>query len=43
MTPHPGTVKTELRVALPRPRDTLDVEFLDYQKQVIRQLTGREL
>jgi NitT/TauT family transport system ATP-binding protein len=42
MTPHPGTVRTELRIALPRMRDILSVEFLEYQKQVIRHLTGRE-
>ncbi len=40
MTPHPGTVKTDLRIALPRARDALDVEFLECQKQVIRHLRG---
>ena len=38
MTPHPGTVKTEMRIALPRPRDPLSVAFLDYQKQLLGQL-----
>src|SRR3989454_1696280 len=38
MTPHPGTVKTELRVALPRPRDPLSVEFLEHQKMLLRHL-----
>jgi NitT/TauT family transport system ATP-binding protein len=38
MTPHPGTVKTELPIRLPRPRDALSVEFLEYQKQILRQL-----
>ena len=38
MTPHPGMVKTELRVRLPRPRDPLSVEFLDYQKSLLRHL-----
>jgi ABC-type nitrate/sulfonate/bicarbonate transport system ATPase subunit len=38
MTPHPGTVKTEIRIDLPRPRDPLSVEFLEYQKQILRQL-----
>jgi NitT/TauT family transport system ATP-binding protein len=38
MTPHPGTVKTEVSIALPRPRDPLSVEFLDYQKQLLREL-----
>ena len=38
MTPHPGTVKTEVRIDLPRPRDPLSVEFLDYQKELLRHL-----
>src|SRR4029077_442217 len=38
MTPHPGTVKTEVGIALPRPRDPLSVEFLDYQKELLRPL-----
>jgi NitT/TauT family transport system ATP-binding protein len=38
MTAHPGTVKTEMRIALPRPRDPLSVAFLDYQKQLLGQL-----
>jgi NitT/TauT family transport system ATP-binding protein len=38
MTPHPGTVKTELSIALARPRDPLSVEFLDYQKELLRLL-----
>lgn len=38
MTPHPGRVRTELKIALPRMRDALAVEFLEYQKQVIRHL-----
>src|SRR5919201_59043 len=38
MTPHPGTVKTELPIRLPRPRDPLSVEFLDYQKSLLRHL-----
>jgi NitT/TauT family transport system ATP-binding protein len=38
MTPHPGTVKTEVQIALPRPRDPLSVEFLDYQKKLLREL-----
>jgi len=41
MTPHPGTVKAELPVRLPRPRDPLCVEFLDYQKELLR-LLGQE-
>src|SRR5256885_9022011 len=38
MTPHPGMVKTELRVRLPRPRDPLSVEFLQYQKSLLHHL-----
>jgi NitT/TauT family transport system ATP-binding protein len=38
MTPHPGTVKTEVAIRLPRPRDPLSVEFLEYQKQLLRHL-----
>ena len=41
MTPHPGTVKVEVPIALQRPRDPLSVEFLDYQKQLLRHL-GQE-
>jgi NitT/TauT family transport system ATP-binding protein len=41
MTPHPGTVKTEVPIRLPRPRDLLSVEFLDYQKELL-QLLGQE-
>jgi ABC-type nitrate/sulfonate/bicarbonate transport system ATPase subunit len=38
MTSHPGKVKAEVPIALQRPRDPLSVEFLDYQKQLLRQL-----
>ena len=38
MTPHPGTVKAEIPIQLPRPRDSLSVEFLDYQKQLLNHL-----
>ena len=41
MTAHPGTVKTEVPISLPRPRDPLSVEFLDYQKALLR-LLGQE-
>ena len=37
-TSHPGKVKAEVPIALQRPRDPLSVEFLDYQKQLLRQL-----
>ncbi len=39
MTPHPGRVKTELPIRLPRPRDPLSVEFLEYQKELLRHLS----
>jgi NitT/TauT family transport system ATP-binding protein len=38
MTPHPGKVKAEVPITLPRPRDPLSVEFLDYQKQLLGHL-----
>jgi NitT/TauT family transport system ATP-binding protein len=38
MTPHPGTVKIDLPITLPRPRDPLSVEFLDYQKELLQHL-----
>ncbi len=42
MTPHPGRIKAELPVRLPRPRDALSVEFLEHQKQLLRHLTQQE-
>jgi ABC-type nitrate/sulfonate/bicarbonate transport system ATPase subunit len=42
LTPHPGTVKAQVRIAMPRPRDSLSVEFLEFQKEVIRHLTVRD-
>src|SRR6201987_885087 len=41
MTPHPGMVKTEIRIPLGWPRDPLSVEFLDCQKQLMRHLGER--
>ena len=38
MTPHPGTVKKDVRIGLRRPRDPLSHEFLDYQKQLLQDL-----
>ena len=38
MTPHPGRVKALIEIALPRPRDPLSVEFLEYQKQLLNHL-----
>ena len=41
MTPHPGTVKSELCIPLVRPRDPLSVDFLECQKMLLRSL-GQE-
>jgi len=41
MSPHPGTVKTEIKIGLQRPRDPLSIEFLDFQKMLLREL-GQE-
>ena len=41
MTPHPGTVKTEVPIRLARPRNTLSVEFLECQKELLRHLTDQ--
>jgi NitT/TauT family transport system ATP-binding protein len=38
MTSHPGMVKIEVPIDLPRPRDPLSVAFLEYQKELLRQL-----
>jgi ABC-type nitrate/sulfonate/bicarbonate transport system ATPase subunit len=38
MTPHPGTVKAEIKIDLPRPRDPLSVAFLECQKQLLKHL-----
>jgi NitT/TauT family transport system ATP-binding protein len=42
MTPHPGRIRAEVRVRLPRPRDALSVEFLEHQKELLRHLTQKE-
>ena len=38
MSSHPGTIKAEVAIRLPRPRDPLSVEFLECQKQLLQQL-----
>ena len=38
LTPHPGTVKAEVKVALARPRDPLSVPFVECQKTVVGHL-----
>jgi len=35
MTPHPGTVKAEVRIPLKRPRDPLSAEFVEWQKKLL--------
>src|SRR5438067_2769005 len=40
MTPHPGRVKAEVPIGLPRPRDALSIGFLDHQKELLRHLAG---
>jgi ABC-type nitrate/sulfonate/bicarbonate transport system ATPase subunit len=42
MSPHPGTVKAELAVRLPRPRDPLSVDFLEHQKVLLQHLGGEK-
>src|SRR5215468_10029756 len=42
MTPHPGQVKAEVSISLPRPRDPLSIEFLECQKSLLRHL-GQEV
>ena len=41
MSPHPGRLKSEISIALSRPRDPLSVEFLDYQKRLLGELGER--
>jgi len=41
-SPHPGTVKAQVKIALARPRDTLSVEFLEYQKEIVGHIVERK-
>ena len=41
-SPHPGTVKAQVKISLPRPRDTLSVEFLEYQKEIVGHIVERK-
>lgn len=41
-SPHPGTVKAQVKITLPRPRDTLSVEFLEYQKEIVGYIVDRK-
>jgi NitT/TauT family transport system ATP-binding protein len=38
LSPHPGTVRAQTKITLPRPRDPLSVAFLDFQKTIVAQL-----
>jgi NitT/TauT family transport system ATP-binding protein len=38
LTPHPGSVKAEVKVTLSRPRDPLSVPFVECQKDVVGHL-----
>src|SRR5947207_9273160 len=38
MTPHPGRLKADVHIKLARPRNPLSVEFLKYQKSLLRHL-----
>ena len=40
MTPHPGRIRTEVRIALPRPRDPLSGAFVEQQKQLLQHLSA---
>jgi ABC-type nitrate/sulfonate/bicarbonate transport system ATPase subunit len=42
MTPHPGTIRSEVPITLARPRDPLSVAFLEHQKALLR-LLGQEV
>ncbi len=41
LSPHPGTVVAEVRIALPRPRDPLSVPFLEFQRAIVGHLGTR--
>jgi NitT/TauT family transport system ATP-binding protein len=41
-SPHPGTVKAQVKISLPRPRDILSVEFLEYQKEIVSHIVERK-
>ncbi len=41
-SPHPGTVKAQVKITLPRPRDTLSIEFLECQKEIVKHIVERK-
>src|SRR6476659_11828 len=38
MSPHPGTVRAEIKIPRDRPRDPLSAEFIEWQKELLRYL-----
>jgi NitT/TauT family transport system ATP-binding protein len=42
MAAHPGTIREEMRINLPRPRDPLSDEFIAAQRRVLASLGGRQ-
>ena len=41
-SPHPGTLRAQIKIELSRPRDTLSVEFLEYQKEIVNHIVERK-
>jgi NitT/TauT family transport system ATP-binding protein len=41
-SPHPGTLRAQIKIELSRPRDTLSVEFLEHQKEIVQHIVERK-
>ena len=41
-SPHPGTVKAQVKITMPRPRDTLSIDFLQHQKEIVGHIVERK-
>jgi ABC-type nitrate/sulfonate/bicarbonate transport system ATPase subunit len=41
-SPHPGTVKAQVKITMPRPRDTLSIDFLQHQKEIVDHIVERK-
>jgi NitT/TauT family transport system ATP-binding protein len=41
-SPHPGTVKAQVKITMPRPRDTLSIDFLQHQKEIVSHIVERK-